>query len=267
MIDVHCHMLPAIDDGARDLSMALQMAEMAVADGISRTVCTPHIYPGLFENTHESIRQATADFQQELKTAGIALQVSYGADVQVVPSLVQGLQSKALPTINGSRYFLFEPPHHVSMPRLADLIHAALLAGYVPVITHPERLSYIEDDYDLFIKAARQGAWLQLTGGSLLGVFGSRVQRVAERFMEDGVIHLLASDGHNLKNRSPVLTEARKAAAQIVGDEEANLLVQARPLAIINNEDAATTALPPGLNSKVPYKRPSRRRWWSRLMS
>ncbi len=267
MIDVHCHMLPAIDDGARDLSTALKMAEMAVADGISHTVCTPHIYPGLFENTHESIRQAMADFQQGLKTAGIPLQVSYGADVQVVPSLVQSLQDKTLPTINSSRYFLFEPPHHVSLPRLADLIHAALLAGYVPVITHPERLSYIEDDYDLFIKAARQGAWLQLTGGSLLGVFGSRVQRVAERFLADGVIHLLASDGHNLKNRSPVLAEARNAAAQIIGEEEADLLVQARPLAIINNEDAAELALPPGLNAKVPYKRPARRRWWSRLMA
>ncbi len=270
MIDVHCHMLPAIDDGARDLATALRMAEMAVADGISHTVCTPHIYPGLFPNTHAGIREAVAGFRGELDAAGIPLQLSYGADIQVVPGLVQELQDATLPTLAASRYFLFEPPHHVSLPRLGDLLHNALLSGYVPVITHPERLSYIENDYELFLNAARQGAWIQLTGGSLLGVFGPRVQRITERFLEDGVTHLLASDAHNLKNRTPQLAEARAAAAAIVGEEESWRLVRERPQAILDNAApdavAPPEALQPGRSLSLKSNS-GQKSWFARLFS
>ncbi|MEP0200792.1 MAG: CpsB/CapC family capsule biosynthesis tyrosine phosphatase [Halioglobus sp.] len=242
MIDLHCHMLPGIDDGARSLDMALEMARLAVADGITVTACTPHIYPGLFENTVEGIREAVEGFRAELENAEIPLQITYGADIQITPELVSGLNAGTLPTINQSRYFLFEPPHHVAPPGMLDLLHNVIASGYVPVITHPERLSYIEDHYDQFIQAAQMGAWIQLTGGALLGRFGGRVQKLSQRFLSDGVTHLLASDGHNLKNRTPELSEARAAAAVIVGEEEAARLVQDRPRAILDNIDPALVA-------------------------
>ena len=247
MIDLHCHMLPGIDDGARDLDTALRMAELAVADGITLTACTPHIYPQVFENTHAGIRRAIDDFRAELESARIPLDITYGADIQVVPSLVDGLDNGSLPSLHNSRYFLFEPPHHVALPRLADLVHGALLAGYVPIITHPERLAYIESDYQKFIDAARAGAWLQLTGGSLLGRFGKQVQRVAEHFLRDGAIHLLASDGHDLHKRTPELGEARQAAAVIVGEEESWRLVRGRPEAVIANAEPGAVQIPAGL--------------------
>lgn len=245
-------MLPGIDDGARSLDMALQMAELAVADGITMTACTPHIYPGLFENTHAGIRAARDQFQQQLNSAGIALELTYGADIQVVPELVESLGNGTLPTLHGSRYFLFEPPHHVALPRLADLVHNTLLSGYVPLITHPERLAYIDADYDKFVALAQQGAWIQLTGGSLLGRFGPRVKRITERFLADGVTHVLASDGHNLKNRTPELSEARDAAAAIIGEEAASQLVNERPAAVIANAEPADVPLPFGLDPNVP---------------
>ena len=169
MIDLHCHMLPGIDDGARNLDMALEMARLAVADGITVTACTPHIYPGLFENTVEGISEAVDEFRVELERADIPRQITYGADIQITPELVAGLNAGSLPTINQSRYFLFEPPHHVAPPGMLDLLHNVIATGYVPVITHPERLSYIEEHYDQFIAAVQMGAWIQLTGGALLG--------------------------------------------------------------------------------------------------
>lgn len=226
-------MLPNIDDGARDLDMALQMARLAVADGITMTACTPHIYPGLFENTIEGIIEAIEDFRLELARAEIPLQITRGADIQIVPDLLDGLREGRLPTLHNSRYFLFEPPHHISPPGMLNLVHSVISSGYVPIITHPERLTYVEQHYDDFIRAAEMGAWIQLTGGSLLGRFGPRVKKITERFLADGVTHLLASDGHNLKNRTPELTEAREAAAVIVGEEEAWRLVLERPRAII----------------------------------
>jgi protein-tyrosine phosphatase len=173
-----------------------------------------------------------------------------------------------LPPLHNSRYFLFEPPHHVSLPRMPDLVHNALLSGYVPVITHPERLTYIEADYDKFIEAARAGAWIQLTGGSLLGRFGPRVKKITERFLTDGVTHLLASDGHNLKNRTPELSEARDAAALIVGEEEADRLVQGRPAAVIANTEPSQVPLPRGLDPNAPpveVQAGSSKGWFGRL--
>ena len=265
MIDLHCHMLPSIDDGARDLPTALAMAQLAVDDGITMTACTPHIYPGLFENTAGGIEAACKQFRLDLAEAGIPLQLTYGADIQITPELVDGLHSGALPTLHGSRYFLFEPPHHIAPPGMLDLLHNVLVSGYVPVITHPERLSYVESYYDQFLQAQQMGAWLQLTGGAVLGRFGPRVKKISERFLADGVTHLLASDGHNLKNRTPELSEAREAAAVIVGEEEAWRLVQERPQAILDNLDPGMVTAP----SAQPAINPgsySKRSWLKRLL-
>jgi protein-tyrosine phosphatase len=267
MIDLHCHMLPGIDDGARDLEMALKMARLAVADGITMTACTPHIYPGRFENTHAGIHEACEKFQRELDAAGIALQLTYGADIQVAPELTERLVDGTLPTLHGSRYFLFEPPHHVSLPPLNDMLEETLLAGFVPIVTHPERLFYVEADYDKFVEAAHSGAWIQLTGGSLLGRFGRRAKSVSERFLKDGITHLLASDGHNLKNRRPELGSARDVAARIVGEEEADRLVQQRPAAVIANTSPDNIPLPPGLGSSMRVVALDKKSWFSQLFS
>ena len=244
MIDLHCHMLPDIDDGARDLDMALDMARLAVADGITTTVCTPHIYPGLFENTVPGIEAAVFDFRAALKAAEIPLEISYGADIQITPELISGLRSGTLPTLHNSRYFLFEPPHHIAPPGMLDLLHNVILSGYVPVITHPERLSYVEEYYDQFLEAVAMGAWLQITGGALLGRFGHRVKAISERFLAEGVVHLLASDGHNLKNRTPELSEARAAAALLVGEDEAQRMVHDRPRAILDDLEPGAVSPP-----------------------
>jgi protein-tyrosine phosphatase len=254
MIDLHCHMLPAIDDGASDLEVALKMARIAVDDGITMTACTPHIYPGMFENTVEGIQAAVESFRAELALAQIPLDITYGADIQIVPDLVDGLQQGRLPTLHHSRYFLFEPPHHIAPPGLVDLIHKVLMAGYTPVITHPERLSYVEHNYEDFRQAVAMGAWIQVTGGAVVGRFGDRVRKLAERFLQDGLVHLLASDAHNLGNRSPQLSQARDAAAVFVGEEEARRLVEDRPRAIIENLDPAEVA-PIHLQPQKPASR------------
>ena len=263
MIDIHCHMLPGIDDGARDLETALEMARVAVADGITHTVCTPHIYPGLYPNTVEGIRAATAAFRQALQQAGIPLGVSHGADIQIVPELVSGLQDGTLPTLHGSRYFLFEPPHHIAPPGLLELIHSTLAAGFVPVITHPERLSYVEQHYATFAEAVRMGAWVQLTAASLLGVWGPRVRGVTERFLRDGLTHVIASDGHNLSNRAPRLGAVRPLLDALVGEDETEQLLLRRPQAVLDNMDPRAVSAPHPVSQPAPARPRSR---WLQLL-
>ncbi|MBA3487270.1 MAG: capsular biosynthesis protein, partial [Lysobacter sp.] len=235
MIDLHCHMLPAIDDGAVDVQMALEMARIAAADGIHTLACTPHIYPGLYENTAEGIRTAMVAFQSELDCRGVHLRLVEGADVHLDVDLIGSIRDGRVPTLAGSRYLLLEPPHHVAPPRFADSVFQMLVGGYVPVITHPERLSWIEGNYDVFKAIVKGGAWMQITSGSLTGRFGRRPRYWAERMLDDGLVHILATDAHHPKRRPPLLAEGRAAAAKRVGDQEATHMVLTRPQGILDN--------------------------------
>ena len=258
MIDLHCHILPGIDDGPGELSVSLAMARIAVADGIRVTACTPHIYPGLYENEAAGIRAAITAFRQVLAEEGIALELVEGADTHLAPDLLARLKAGSVPTLNGSRYFLFEPPHHVAPPRLEDSVFGLLTAGFVPVITHPERLTWIEDHYPAFQRMVASGAWIQLTAGSLTGRFGRRPQYWAERILDDGLCHILATDSHHSERRPPFLAEAREAAARRLGADEAVHLVMTRPRGILDN--VAPGALP-ALPDAKPGRRPGKGFW------
>lgn len=256
MIDLHCHLLPGIDDGSKDLEMSLEMARIAIADGIETTACTPHIYPGLYENDGAGIRRQVAKLAEQFAEREIPLSLTFGADIQMVPELLSGLTSGSMPTINGSRYFLFEPPHHTVPVRFTELLFDTLTAGYVPVITHPERLTWLDEEhYPWFTDAARSGAWIQLTSGAVIGRFGKRAKYWSERFLGDGMVHLLATDAHEPQHRPPILSEGRQAAEQWLDPEEVERLVLQRPQAILDNTEPANIPLPPGLTGEMPKRR------------
>lgn len=235
MIDLHCHLLPGIDDGAPDVETALEMARVAVADGIEVIACTPHIFPGLYDNTGPDILRRVVELQAQLDEAEIPLRLVAGCDAHLTPNMVAELASGHIPTIAGSRYFLFEPPHHVAPPRLEESVMATLAAGYVPIITHPERLSWIESHYEVIKQLGRAGAWMQLTAGAVTGRFGKRPQYWAERMLDEGLVHLLATDAHNLRNRKPQLSGAVEAVTARLGARAARDMVLTRPLLVLEN--------------------------------
>ncbi|MFT3807397.1 tyrosine-protein phosphatase [Arenimonas sp.] len=243
MIDLHCHMLPGIDDGAPDLDVSLAMARIAVDDGIRVTACTPHIYPGLYENDREGIVAAVARLQAVLRDEGIDLTLVVGADTHLAPDLGASIRAGRIPTINHSRYLLLEPPHHVAPPRFEDSVFQLLTMGIVPVITHPERLSWIEDHYEIFVRLAHAGAWMQVTAGALTGRFGKRPRYWGERLLDERLVHILASDSHHVASRPPRLAEGREAAAVRVGEAESWHMVRTRPQGIL--DDLAPERLPP----------------------
>lgn len=263
MIDLHCHMLPGIDDGSPDEATSLAMARIAVEDGIRTTACTPHIYPGLYENDAGDIRARVAALQAKFEAEGIALQLTFGADAHLTPELLNRLKQHTAPTLHGGRYFLLEPPHHVAPPRFEESVFNFIAAGYVPVITHPERLTWIVEHYDVFERLARRGTWMQVTSGSLTGRFGKDAQYWGERMLDDGLIHLLATDAHGTEQRPPLLAEGRQAAEKWVGKEEAHRLVHERPQAILDNTPPAQVTPIPAL--LAADQKTSPRSLWRRL--
>ncbi len=242
MIDLHSHILPGIDDGAQDDAVSLDMARRYVAQGVRAVACTPHILPGVYHNTGESIRAAVARLQARLEDEGIPLYLTTGADNHVVADFVPGLKAGRLLTLGDTRYVLVEPPHNMVPPRFDDLVFGILLAGYVPIITHPERLKWIEGAYDLICRLSDRGVWMQVTAGSLSGRFGRRPQYWAERMVSEGQVQILATDAHDAHRRPPDLDQGFRAAERFVGTEEAAQMVSGRPSYILHDYSPAECA-------------------------
>jgi protein-tyrosine phosphatase len=219
------------------------MARAFVADGVSIVACTPHILPGVYHNSGPEIRRATARLQHVINQEGLPLRLVTGADNHIVPSFVADLRRGHLLTLADSRYVLVEPPHHVAPIRLRDLFFDILVAGYVPILTHPERLTWIKSHYDPLREWVRSGVWMQITAGSLSGAFGQNARYWAERMLDEGCVHLLASDAHDTARRAPDLSTGRDLAAKRVGPREAEHLVAVRPMGVIANEPASSLTI------------------------
>ena len=247
MIDLHCHILPGLDDGASNLSVSLQMAKASVDQGVEVIACTPHILPGLYHNSGPAIRQAIGELQAVFDAEGIPLRLVTGADVHMCPDFAGGLRSGHLLSIADSRYVLVEPPHHTAPPQLEDFFFNLLVAGYVPVLTHPERLSWVPSRYETIQRLVQSGVWMQITAGSFTGAFGRNALYWAERMLDEGCVHLIATDAHDAERRPPDLVAGRERVARRVGAEEAHHLVVTRPLGILNDQAPSSLPAPLGV--------------------
>lgn len=247
MIDLHCHILPGIDDGPNDVSVSLEMAKASVAQGVEIVACTPHILPSLYHNSGAAIRQATQRLQAVLDGEGIPLRLVTGADVHMVPDFIAGLRSGQLLSLADSRYVLVEPPHHTAPPQLEDFFFNLVVAGYVPILTHPERLSWVPSRYETIKKLVRAGVWMQITAGAFTGAFGRNALYWAERLLDDGCVHLIASDAHDAQRRPPDLAAGYESVAKRVGAEEAQRLVLTRPMGILKDQPPSSLPGPLGV--------------------
>jgi protein-tyrosine phosphatase len=252
LIDLHSHILPAVDDGAATLEASLAIARMAVADGIEVMACTPHFMPGLYDNEASDIRGRVGNLNQVLADEGIPLALVTGSDAHIRPDFLQCLRDGRLLTLHDSRYVLFEPPHNIMPPRLEDLLFNISVSGYVPILTHPERLKWIEQSYASFQGMAKAGVWMQITSGSLTGRFGKRPQYWAQRMLSEGIVSILATDAHNVSSRPPLLSEGFEIAVSELGQEQAEHLVFTRPLGVLEDQDPGN--LPALLEPVAPAK-------------
>jgi protein-tyrosine phosphatase len=244
MIDLHCHILPGLDDGAPDLDVSLAMARAFVADGVSLVACTPHILPGLYDNSGPKIRAAVARLQERIDQAGIPLKLATGADNHIAPDFAGEIRRGHLLSLADTRYVLVEPPHHVAPPRLEEFFFDVGVAGYVPVLTHPERLTWIGAHYAAIRRLAAAGVLMQITAGSLAGRFGRDARYFAERMLDEGLVNILATDSHDMDRRPPNLLLGRELAAKRVGDAEAERLVTERPRAMLRDAPRASLSVP-----------------------
>lgn len=236
-VDIHCHLVPGIDDGAKSWDESLAMAEMASADGIEKIIVTPHQLGTYAHNTGDEIRRRTAELQAQLDANNIPLQVLPGADVRIDDGMIQGLRNGQVVTLGDhGLHVLLELPHEMYFalePVLDDLEQA----GMVGILSHPERNQGLLKQPRLIESLVDYGCLMQVTAGSLMGTFGPRSQQMAEWMLEEGLVDFLATDAHSPRARRPLIQRAFARAAEFVGEETAIDLCCRNPAAVSEGRD------------------------------
>lgn len=231
-IDIHCHILPGLDDGADDVEESLEMLRIAKEDGISEVVATPHIMDGVYNNTRETIGNAIA----RLAEVTDLLPVHIGADIRLSRESIQGIISREYPSINDKNHVLLELPTYVLPPisELENIIYSFKVQGITPIITHPERNLSILNDPAILERLIRYGAVSQVTAMSITGHLGRKIQKAAFKMIKKGYVHLVATDAHDTRQRPPVLSDAYRRIRKKFGENEADRLFIGNPLNVIN---------------------------------
>jgi len=257
MIDIHTHILPAIDDGAPDIEAALDMARMAVADGIHQMIATPHNSDWEEKEQREGMFERLHRLQVAVEDANIALKLYLGSEIHITPDVAQRIKLGHSLPLNGSRYILLELPFFVFPPYLDQVLFELALEGVVPILAHAERYSAVQEKIALIPPLVERGVLVQVTSGSLGGTFGKEAKRTAITLLQRKLAHIIASDAHNIDHRPPLLSEAVTVAAEYVGREQAVRMVTEIPQAVL--DDVPIAVEPP-----LPPQRRRKRKWFGR---
>ncbi len=209
MIDIHCHILPGVDDGAKTIEDSMKMAKEAVDEGIHKIIATPHHKNGQYENEKIVVLDKVAELNTRLKAEGIPLTILPSQEVRLFGEWMEEYEKGSiLPLAEGSPYVMIEFPSS-SIPRFADkLFYEMQLRGFIPVIVHPERNQEIVQNPDKLYHLVKNGALTQITAASLVGAFGKNVQKFSKSLIEANLTHFIASDAHNITNRNFKMREA-----------------------------------------------------------
>ena len=235
MIDIHCHILPGIDDGAATMEDSLAMARAAVKEGITTIIATPHHKNNQFINPKSSILTKVNDLNTVLKQENIPLTILPGQEVRMYGEVLEDYYKEEILTLNYTKYLFIEFPSS-SVPRYAErLLYELQTEGIIPIIVHPERNKELQEKPDLLYQFVKNGALTQVTASSVAGYFGKNVKKFSEQLIESNLTHFLASDAHNVHNRSFKMMEGLDVVEENFGldyvylfKENAELLLEDR---------------------------------------
>jgi protein-tyrosine phosphatase len=262
MVDIHHHLLPGLDDGSNSLDTSVEMAKLAVADGITHVVCTPHAN-SQFEFDPAVNAAKAAELRALLAEQHIPLTLGSGCDFHLSFDNVNAAKTDpARFSINGLGYLLVEVPDYGLPPGLTETFYELQLAGLTPILTHPERNPTLQHEPLRLVDWLRGGVLIQVTADSITGHKGKAAQRMALDLLENRWVHFLATDAHNTTSRPPRMREAREAVERKYGARYAASLCESNPLAVFRGQTFEVEEEPRGLF--VETKEPS---WWQRLVS
>ncbi len=239
MIDLHCHILPGIDDGPEDIERSLEMLRLATVNGITHAVVTPHIHPGRYDNQRENITKIFNNLCSRVRKEKIHIKLGMAAEVRIDPLILGMIEHDHIPFIgelDGKNILLVEMPHS-HIPTGADkFIQWLLDKDIIPMIAHPERNKEVMRNYDRLSPFIEMQCLMQITASSVAGGFGHEAYKIAATMLEAGIVDILASDAHNTQHRPPEIFPGMEAAADIIGRKDALELVLDNPMRLASSQ-------------------------------
>ena len=238
MIDIHCHILPQIDDGPSSWSTSLNMCRQAVANGINTIIATPHTFNGVYHNKPKDIEEKVKILNQKIKENNIPIKILPGSEVHLSADVIEAIKKKEILTLNKSNYILLEFPHTQIPLHIEEILFQIQIMGITPIISHVERNLKFQQKPDLLSRLIQRGALAQITAASLCGIFGPIPKKIAQKFLSEELVYSIASDAHSdsEEGRGSFFSQALKEASKIIGHQSTLKLVKTNPQKIILNQ-------------------------------
>ena len=230
MVDIHCHILPSIDDGSDSWETTTQMCRMAARDGITHIVATPHC-DGHYEYDRAHFTDMLATLSE---VAGGHLTFSIGCDFHLSGRNVEAAMDDPRPfALGDTQYIMVEFDHHGIPSNAPELLRSILSRGMVPIVTHPERNAYLMKNLDVVQMFIKMGCLSQVTANAFTGFWGPKSKKAAEKLLQKKAVHIVATDAHDLNLRPPILSGARARIVALAGTDVAEALLNHNPAAVV----------------------------------
>ncbi|MFF2459544.1 tyrosine-protein phosphatase [Peribacillus simplex] len=248
MIDIHCHILPGVDDGSADMNESMNMARKAVESGITHLFATPHHLNEKYVNIKSGIIDCARSLNESLKQNNIPLTIHLGQEVRIHRDIFNSLEKEEILTLDDNGTFLLlELPSGRVPTYTQEVIYELLLKGITPIIVHPERNKELISNHQLLFELIQEGALTQLTSGSIIGNFGKSIQSFSKKIIEHNLAHFIATDAHNIGSRGFTLQHAYETITKSYGIQ--------RTFYFKENADQLLKNQSPAVEKPVPFKR------------
>ncbi len=239
--DIHCHILPGHDDGAKNSETALEMAKTACLKGTGHIIATPHVILGSVKQNREHVKESIVMLTRQMQDEGLNLTIYPGCEVFICPDLPDLYEKGLIFTLNDSCYMLIELPMMEIPPYTEDVLYGLQLKGIVPIIAHPERNQVLQRDMRFLQEAVERGILAQVNSGSITGLYGKAANRTALKMIETNCIHFVASDAHTNRTRTTNLSKAAKIVLELFGKTVMETLFINNGMAVITSGDITGT--------------------------
>lgn len=237
MIDIHCHILPNVDDGSESLEESIEMAKIAESEGITRIVNTSHCHFDFKYKKGNELKLELEKFNQVLKEENINIEVLLGNELYYTSDLIERFDELDFFSMNNSKYILMEFSP-INFPKnIEDVIYEIKIRGYIPIIAHAERYKQVQEDVNIVLDCIKEGALIQVNASSILGKNGEKAEDTSKKLLDNNMVHFVATDAHSSNRRRPLIKDSYNYILKNYGKEVSEKLFIENPTAVIENRD------------------------------
>lgn len=240
MIDLHCHIIPAIDDGSRNLEESKEMAKEAENSGFTHIFCTSHFMEEeyILKNKNQALLNK---LREDLLRESIDVNLYNGNEVYISKGIISWIKKNKFQTLNNSKYILMELPMAKKPSYTDEIVFQILLQGYTPIIAHPERYEFVQEDPNILIEFIKSGVLFQMNYGSIIGAYGKRVEKTATILLKSNMIHFFGTDTHRKNSIYTKMDKIILKIKKIIGEETFEKLSTLNPKTVAENKDLKIT--------------------------